>query len=188
MFIKELKLKDLREEATVTRAAHILIDAFVNEDDETITNSTGNFSILLEDDNQLLKEGNDTVDITTSTDHGGRILTELSTIRGERVRKIPVERQARIVIEAQTSPEPNDEGGRGPEKDLGFFAPRRCGTPGDFQPSDLNVDENFSILLEDGTMREIVTSPPGLSRFFRGFLLKEGNEIVAVVLAGMVTR
>ena len=62
----------IREEATVTRAAHIILE------DEL--NSTGNFSILLEDGEQLLKEGSDTVNITTSTDVGGSILLEKTTL------------------------------------------------------------------------------------------------------------
>ena len=64
----------IREEATVTRAAHIILE------DEL--NSTGNFSILLEDGEQLLKEGSDTVDITTSTDFGGTVLLERTTLDG----------------------------------------------------------------------------------------------------------
>jgi len=64
----------IREEASVTRAAHIIL--------EDNLNSTGNFSVLLEDGNQLLKEGSDTVDITTTTDFGGTILLERTTLDG----------------------------------------------------------------------------------------------------------
>ena len=158
----------IREEASVTRAAHIILE------DEL--NSTGNFSILLEDNNQLLKEGNDTVDITTSTDHGGRLLTEMSTIRGSIDVVRSVDRQSRIVIEEQTSPEPNDEGGRGEFLERGIFGPRYCRPPSDFRLPDLNVDENFSIVLEDGTNQQV-----GLRLgTIRGFLLKEGHETVSV--------
>ena len=55
------------------------------------------------------------------------------------------------MIEEQTSPEPNDEGGRGQIRDSGFFGVLRCPPIGDFRLPDLNVDENFSIVLEDGT-------------------------------------
>ena len=62
----------IREETTTTRAANIIL--------EDNLNSTGNFSILLETGDQVLKEGTDTVDISQSEVYGGSFLLEMSTI------------------------------------------------------------------------------------------------------------
>ncbi len=75
----------IRYETTVTRDSQIILE------DEL--NSTGNFSILLEDGNQLLTEDvfnlffgfqsnlDGRVDITTSTDFGGSVLLEVSSFQ-----------------------------------------------------------------------------------------------------------
>ena len=64
----------LREENTTTRAANIIL--------EDNLNPNGNYSVLLETGNQLLKEGTDTVDISESTTFGNHFLLERTTLDG----------------------------------------------------------------------------------------------------------
>ena len=64
----------IREETTTTRAANIIL--------EDNLNPNGNYSVLLETGNQLLKEGTDTVDISESTTFGNHFLLERTTLDG----------------------------------------------------------------------------------------------------------
>ena len=101
-----------------------------------------NASIELEDgEGNLLPEvEGDVTDISESEVFGGTILLEVSTLTGIPRQFTSVERDSRITLEISTSLESNDE-----------------------SKEDLNLDGNFSLLLEDNS-----------------FVLKEGLDIVDV--------